>query len=473
MAERETRLQVEARNQELEGELPNPSLSKSRFQNGLQCLKRLYLETYHRGLADPVDAGRQAIFDTGTAVGEFARQRFPGGRLVEQCHVGHRQAVETTRSLLDDVSVPAIYEAGFTYESIRTRVDVLSRAGPDTFDLIEVKSTAGVKAEHYTDVAIQLYVVEGSGVPVNRAFLMHLNRDYVYQGGEHELHDLFALQDVTDTARSFLESAAASKLRDMWAVLQLESEPEVATGQHCTSPHRCSFYGYCHRDLVMDYGRAYVSDDLASALSEIKFPAAFLDFEAVNPAIPVYSETRPFQAIPFQWSLHILGPAGRVQHGSFLNDDPGDPRERLTTALLDALPPLGSIVTYSGYERRVVNGLADALPHYASLILALSERMVDLLAIVRGNVRHPEFRGSYSLKSVLPVLVPDMGYSDLEIAEGMTASASYLRMINENTPSSERTSIREGLLAYCALDTEAMVRIYEALFRESPLQRSL
>ena len=246
----------------------------------------------------------------------------------------------------------------------------------------------------------------------------------------------------------------------------------MATGRHCTSPHRCSFYGYCHRDLVKDYGRPYVSDGLASALSEIKFPAAFLDFEAVNPAIPAYPGTRPYEAIPFQWSLHILEPEGRVEHRSFLNDDLGDPRERLATALLDALPPVGSIVTYSGYERRVVNGLADALPHYAGRLLALRERMVDLLAIVRGNVRHPDFRGSYSLKSVLPVLAPDTGYSDLEIAEGIMASASYLRMINEDTPSSERTAIREALLAYCALDTEAMVRVYEALIGGSPLQRS-
>ena len=473
MAEREAGQRVEARNRDLEAQLPNPSLSKSRFQNGLQCLKRLYLETYYRELADPVDAGRQAIFDSGTAVGEFARQRFPGGHLVEQSHTDHRQSVETTRSLLDDVSVPAIYEAGFTYDSIRTRVDVLARVGPDTFDLIEVKSTAGVKAEHYTDVAIQLYVVEGSGVPVNRAFLMHLNRDYVYQGGEHDLHELFALQDVTGTARSFVESAVPSKLPDMWAVLQMASEPEVATGRHCTSPHRCSFYGYCHRDLVNDYGRPHVNDGLAPALSEIKFPAAFLDFEAVNPGIPVYAGTSPYQAIPFQWSLHILEQLGRVEHRSFLNDDPGDPRERLAAAWLDALPHVGSIVTYSGYERRVVNGLADALPHYADQLLALRERMVDLLAIVRRNVRHPGFRGSYSLKSVLPVLAPDTGYSDLEIAEGMTASASYLRMINEDTPSSERNAIREALLAYCALDTEAMVRIYEALIGGSPLQRRL
>ena len=439
------------------------SLSKSRFQNGLQCLKRLYLETYRRDLADPVPPERQAIFDVGHAVGELARQRFPGGRLVDESYVDHQQAVETTRFLLDDASVPAIYEAGFTFENIRTRVDVLRSAGQGTFDLIEVKSTAGVKREHYTDVAIQLYVVEGSGVPVNRAFLMHLNRDYVYQGGDHDLHELFTLQDVTDTARSFVENAAPNKLREMWAVLQLDSEPDIATGPHCTSPHRCSFYGYCHLDLARDYGRRSVSDDLASALAEITYPASFLDFETVNPAIPVYAGTRPYQAIPFQWSLHILDSSGLIDHRSFLNDDRNDPRERLAEALLDAVPPRGSIVSYSGYERRVVAGLAQALPQHADRLLALCERMVDLLAIVKGNVSHPDFKGSYSLKSVLPVLVPDMGYADLDIGEGMTAFTSYLRMIGHETPTNERYAIREALLAYCARDTEAMVRVYEAL----------
>ena len=443
-----------------------PSLSKSRFQHGLQCLKRLYLETFHRDLADPVDAARQAIFDSGSAVGELARERFPGGLLVDESYFEHRQAVERTRSLLNNASVPAIYEAGFTFEGIRTRVDVLRRAGPDTFDLIEVKSTARVKSEHYTDVAIQLYVVEGSGVPVNRAFLMHLNRDYVYRGGDHDLHELFTLQDVTDAARSFVENAAANKLAKMWAVLQRESEPDISTGQHCTSPHRCAFHGYCHQDQVVDYGQASVGDGLGPALSEIVFPAAFLDFEAVNPAIPVYAGTMPYDAIPFQWSLHILDSAGVGEHRSFLNENASDPREPLASALLDALPPEGSIVAYSGYERRVVKELALALPRLADRLMSLNDRMVDLLSIVRRNVRHPDFQGSYSLKSVLPVLAPDMDYGDLEIAEGISASASYLRMISDSTSAPERSAIKEALLAYCARDTAGMMRVYKALSNE-------
>ena len=290
-------------------------------------------------------------------------------------------------------------------------------------------------------------------------------------GGEHDLSELFTLQDVTAAARSFIENAADNKLQEMWAVLQRESEPEIATGQHCTSPHRCSFHGYCHRDLVVDYGQVFVSDALGPALSEIEFPAAFLDFESVNPAIPLYAGTRPYDAIPFQWSIHILDSRGGVEHRSFLNDDyddAGDPRERLASAVLDSLPHKGSIVTYSGYERQVVKGLAEALPNYADRLLALCDRMVDLLAIVKGNVRHPGFRGSYSLKSVLPVLAPDMDYGDLEIAEGITASASYMRMIDRVTrPFPNVMQSGSPCWRYCARDTEAMVRVYEALVRES------
>ena len=121
-----------------------PTLSKSRFQYGIQCLKRLYLERYHRELADPVEAGLQAIFDTGSAVGELARRRFPNGRLVEESFRQHDQAAETTRSLLADTTIPALYEAAFTFQGIRTRIDVLRRSGRGEFDLVEVKSTTRV-----------------------------------------------------------------------------------------------------------------------------------------------------------------------------------------------------------------------------------------------------------------------------------------------------------------------------------------
>ena len=195
---------------------------------------------------------------------------------------------------------------------------------------------------------------------------------------------------------------------------------------------------------------------------------SFLDFETVMPTVPVYSGTRPFTVIPFQWSLHVRDAAGATW--STVNSstrDAADPRERFAASLLDAVPAGGAILAYSGYEKTRLNELAEAFPQHRSGLLALADRIVDLLAIVRDGYYHPEFHGSLSLKSVLPALVPGFGYDGLHIADGGAASAVYLRMIAPETPDDERAGIRQALLAYCARDTEAMVRVYDALLAES------
>ena len=442
-------------------------LSKSRFQYGLQCLKRLYLESYHQELADPVDPGLQARFDTGTTVGEVARQRFPDGRLIEETHLEHDQAVETTQALLSDDSVPALYEPAFTFQGIRTRVDVLNRNASGEFNLVEVKSSTRLKPEHITDVAIQMYAVEGFGIPINKAYLMHLNNIYVYPGGEHDLEQLFTLEDVTAPARSFIEMRVPHDLSRMWSVLELDDPPDIETGRHCTRPYRCSFYGHCHQDKPIANGRPFISPSLASRLGEITFPAGFLDFETVSPAIPLYSGTRPYQQIPFQWSLHILDSSGRLTHDSFLNDDAEDPRERFIITLLEAIPHQGAIVTYSSYEKSILNGLARAFPLYRNRLYALCDRMVDMLKLVRENYYHPGFNGSYSLKSVAPTLVPDLDYTDMDIQDGASASTAYLQMIADDIPDSDKVEIRNALLIYCERDTEAMVCVYDALRDEA------
>ncbi len=426
-----------------------PQLSKSRFIAGLQCLKRLYLECYHRDIADPVEAGQQAVFDTGTNVGELARQRFPNGVLVQEQYHEHPQAVQSTQVLLSDVSVLVLYEPAFAFQSIRTRVDVLVRGNGQEFDLIEVKSTASAKEQHIPDVAIQMYAVEGCGVPVGRAYLMHINTGYVYQGGAYDLERLFSLEDVTEESRAYIAEQVPGALSRMWESLQLADTLDIETGPHCTTPYRCPFFGHCHtgepehpirklpglrnkihdrlkasgiRDIgsippdfsglsymqrrVRDsvtMGQPFVGTNLASGLAEIDFPAAFLDFETLGLAIPIYAGTSPYQMIPFQWSLHVRDSDGGLRHSAFLDDGLGDPRERLIVALLEATPPKGSIVVYSGYEARVLRELAQAFPQY----------------------------------------------------EG--------RLVTGEAPESERAAIRESLLAYCERDTLAMVRVYEAL----------
>ena len=460
-----------------------------------------------------MESGQQAILDSGTAVGELARRRFPGGRLVQERYFEQREAERTTCMLLADRSVPALYEPAFTFEGVHTRVDILRRTEGGEFDLIEVKSTTGLKDVHIPDVAIQVYVVEGCGVPIRRSYLMRIDRSYVYQGGDHNLEELFALEDITDLARAYINDRVPSELARMVQSLKVTKSLDIETGRHCTTPYRCPFYGHCHRDEpehpvrnlpnlrrplqerlrdegITDIGgiptdlmglspmqrrvhvsvatdQPYVGPELGSKLANIGAPASFLDFETFSPAVPVYPSTRPYEAIPFQWSLHMRAADGGLSHASFLDDGFSDPREQFVTSLLTTVPHVGTVVAYSGYEESVLWNLAEAFPSYRSRLLELRERIVDLLQLIRDDYYHPGFHGSFSIKSVVSALVPDLVYEDLEIREGTSAAAHYARLIGGDVADSDRPRIRDALLAYCARDTVAMVRVYEALMTES------
>jgi len=485
-----------------------PLLSKSRFMAGLQCHKRLYLDCYHPDLADPVPESTQARFDTGTRVGELARDLYPGGVLIAENHLHHDAAMAATTQALSDNAVPALYEAGFLHNGVRMRADILSRS-EGGFDLIEMKSTTQVKEEHLPDVAIQLYVLRGCGLPVRRACLGHLNKEYIYPGGDYDLWQLFAVEDITGEAED-MQSAIPGILDGIREALSSPEPPCIEAGRHCTRPYTCPFHGHCHenlpghsvsqlprareellealaaagiadirqippgfpglnplqqrvRDCVAD-NRCYLDPRLRSELSGLRYPVHFLDFETFNPALPLYAGTRPFQVIPFQWSCHIMERDGVLRHEEFLHDGGGDPREAFARSLLGALGTAGSIVVYSAFEATRIRELAGALPALADRLLALlDDRIFDLLKSVRTHCYHPEFHGSFSLKSVLPALVPGLDYSDLEITEGEQASLAYAEMTHPDTPPERRNFLREALLAYCKRDTEAEVRLFNKL----------
>ena len=492
-----------------------PLLSKSRFGAGLQCPKRLYLECHCPELAEPPDISQQAVMDSGIAIGRLARQTFPQGRLIEEPYFQHDAAVTETLKALRDESVSAIYEAAFTFDSVRLRVDVLSRNTDGTFDLVEVKSTTRVKEEHIPDVAIQLYAVDGSGIAVRRTCLLHIDNTYVYEGGRHDLAKLFRLEDVTDRARSFVQFEVPPSLAGMREVLHREDPPELDIGRQCSDPYRCGFYRHCRegapehhieqlpratsgllqtlldagiRDIreipegfpglspaqrqvreCVVAGQPYVGPGLAAALSAAEHPLHFLDFETFNPALPMYPGTRPYQVIPFQWSLHVQDSRGNLSHRSFLHDGDGDPREAFVLSLLAAVEPHGAIVVYTGFEQSRLRELAGIFPQYSDRLMGLCGRMLDLHAVIRGHYYHPGFHGSYSMKAVLPAVVPELGYDDLEIQQGGHASVAFACMISPETEESERRRLRQALLDYCRRDTEAMVRIIDALRGESSI----
>lgn len=486
-----------------------PILSKSRFMAGLQCHKRLYFECYNRDLADPVSVQQQSLFDTGTRVGILARELYSAGVLIEEDYLNHSAAVESTKTILANYKIPALYEAAFTYDDIRIRVDILVRAGSDYFDLVEIKSGTQTKEEHVPDVAVQLYVLNGCGINIRRAFLGHLNSSYVYQGGDYDLEQLFSLDDITWEAQK-MQSDIPLLLTEMRAPLWRMDLPDTDIGRQCGYPYKCAFYGHCHadepehhisqlyrvsqglfetlkeagiediRDIPGNFeglntlqkrvrncvvnNRLYQDSQLAVLLQHMDYPVHFLDFETFSPPLPLYVGTRPYQVIPFQWSDHILERNENLSHEEFLYDGAGDPRKAFTTSLLNVLGSEGSIVVYSSFEATRIRELADAFPELANELLFLEEdRIVDLLKLIRRYCYHPEFHGSFSIKSVLPALVPGMSYDDLEIKDGGMAPIAYAEMIRLDTPSDRRNFLRRSLLAYCSRDTEAEVELFKKL----------
>ncbi len=484
-----------------------PRLSKSRFMAGLQCHTRLYLELYDPGSAEPPDQTTQSRFRVGTSVGEVARQRFPGGSLIAHDHLHHADAEVQTRALLGDPRVPAMYEAAFSYDDVAVRADLVVRRHTNEFDLFEVKSTTGWKEPHLFDLAVQLYVLEGAGVSIGRAGLMHLNRDYVYRGGAYELDQLFACADLTDRIRALQKDVAAA-LFAMRQPLWAEAPPPIATGPHCTSPYVCPFYDHCHgdgpehpiqelpgrqerllrelaelgvsdiRDIPPEFdrltalqkrvrdavraGTRYHDPAISGALAEARFPVHFVDFETFMPALPVFAGTRPYQAIPFQWSDHVLSRDGSVTHHEFLHGGVDDPRRRFAESLLDAVGVAGSVVVYSTYEKTCLRELEAALPELAPRLARLRTRLFDLLPVIRAHIYDPAFHGSFSIKAVLPAILPHLGYDDLEIGDGLMAALAYEELRDPRTSVRRAAELRANLLAYCERDTEAMLELFRA-----------
>lgn len=481
-------------------------LSKSRFQTGLQCPKALWLSVHARDLADPLTESQAHIFDTGTAVGELARARFKDGVLVEEDHTQSEAALARTAELLVDPP-PALFEAAFRYEDVFVRPDALVRVADGEWDLYEVKSSTRAKPEHITDVAVQTWVLEGAGLRIRRAYLMHLDNTYVHPGGEHDPARLFMAADVTDDMRAWIHEVPR-RVADQLEMLA-EPMPAARIGKHCSSPYRCGFHGHCHaflpekpvtalprisaslldslltdgvlsiEDIPPDHpgltraqrsvvemvrgGTPSIAGDPAGSLSSLEYPIHFVDFETLMSALPLWPGTRPWQQIPFQWSDHILHADGRLEHHEFLHEDAGDPREGFTRSLLQTLGRHGSVVVYSGFESTRLGELATALPAYAEEIAAVRERLFDLMKVVEAHVRHPDTLGSCSIKAVLPALVPELTYEGLEISEGATASLRYLKTVTGVLDQDEAQGVYSALKEYCGMDTLAMVRLCEVL----------
>lgn len=480
-----------------------PALSKSRYLSGLQCAKRLWLEIHDPGKATPAPGFQRFLFEQGLEVGRRARLCFPGGVLIQNSHKELSKAVTDTQAAIAQ-GATTLFEGAFHFDDTYAIADVLIR-GRHGWDLIEVKSSTRVKDEHLDDLAIQRYVLEGAGLPIQSTQVMVLNGECVYP----DLSKLFKQEDVTDEVLGLLPDAR-ERLRDFKRLLELRQAPPIPIGEHCATPYQCPFKNHCwagvgDRKLAIGIPRlsgpkkeelrernilfldelpadfpltpkqqAYVDgvhkaflhvnkEGIRAQLATLAYPVHFFDFETFGPAIPRFVGMKPYQHFPFQFSCHRLEEDGTLHHGEYLHLDPHDPRPRVIKSLLECLGARGSIVAYNAsFERGVLQSLTTAFPAHRAELEAVVARLWDQMSVFKKNYHHSAFGGSISLKKVLPIVVPHLNYGNLAIQQGDEAQLAWGRMLQMQS-GAERECMIADLQAYCRLDTLAMVEIHQVL----------
>jgi len=488
------------------------TLSKSLYTRAIQCPKSLWLKKHKPEVLTPPDASAQAVFDTGHAVGELACELFPGGVEVEYTKE-YAQMAETTAKLLEE-GVRNIYEATFVYDGILVMVDVLHVEEDGSVSLYEVKSSTSVKEIYLHDVSVQYYVLRGLGMQVKSANVIHIDSSYV-RGEELELERLFCVVNVTAEAEE-LQEQIPLRLSEWEAYLSdTQNEPDIDIGSHCNKPYECDAKAYCWKvqrnipdysifnifnlgskkqTALYEQGIVHIEDipedfemtanqkakveqykngiphieteKIQAFVSELTYPIYHLDFETFQQAIPQWQGIRPFMQIPFQYSLHIEHADGRLEHREFLAEAGQDPREALVRRLIADIPRDVIVLAYNmSFEKGVLRNLAEQFPHYSEHLMAIHDNIKDLmLPFQKGWYSMPQMQGSYSIKYVLPALVPEMAaaYRELDgVHNGGEAMHAFAQM--SQLEGRELEKMREALLAYCKLDTLAMVRVLEKL----------
>ena len=474
-------------------------LSKSRLLLHRQCPKRLWLKV-HRPELEEVDDSNQARFTTGTYVGEVAQQLYPDCVLIDGNDLG--QAVIDTQAILAGEKRP-IFEATFQADGLLIRADLLL-PNQNGYRMVEVKSSTSVKDYHLTDAAIQSWVAEKAKLPLTSMEIAHLDNSFVYPGGG-DYQGLFHYADISEQIADIKADVPA------WIIAARETlsgeEPRIAPGVQCDTPFECPFFGYCSpmvedkdvfppevlpyggalaatlraegytdlRDVpeermtnwkhqriwrVTKSGKAELNPEAGMQIAELPFPRYYIDFETINPAIPIWAGTRPFMQVPFQWSCHIETAKGAMTHCAYLADGRGDPRRPFAESLIEAVGTDGPIFVYNApFERSRMQEIADYYPDLAPALNAAIDRIVDLLPIAREHYYHPEMRGSWSIKAVLPTIAPDLAYDKLEVANGGMAQEAFGEIMQLETSPERRQQLHNALLLYCERDTLAMVRI--------------
>ena len=485
------------------------TLSKSTFIRGLQCEKSLYLYKHHYNLKDPISPQLQAIFNQGNRVGELAQELFPGGvDASPSSHFKMQEAVVKTKAFIE-AGETIIYEATFQYNGVLAALDILVKDAGG-WKAYEVKSATSVSETYINDAAIQYYAIVNSGIDLKDISIVYINNQYEKQGAIN-IQELFTIESVYDRVQDVLPKIP-NQVERFKEVIAKDTVPEINIGLQCSKPYNCDFKEHCWSHIpdysIFDIANLRTSkkfelyesgvttfeqiDLQSTSLNEnqllqvtselnntsfidrpkiknfvdgLQYPLYFLDFETIGPAVPIYNGSRPYQQLVFQYSLHVqYAPDSEIIHSEYLANPKEDPRFGFMKQLIKDCGTTGDVIVYNiSFESGKLNDLINVFPQYSKELRGIINRLKDLMLPFQKRWYYtPEMKGSYSIKYVLPALVPELSYNNLEIKEGGTASNTFLSMVN-GTFEGDLKETRRLLLEYCELDTIAMVRILEVL----------
>ena len=438
--------------------------------------------------------------DDGQNVGVIAHQYFDDIFVVENVPEKGKMIAATKAAI--ERGEANIAEATFSKGGCFCQVDILHRNDDGTWDIIEVKHNCNLKDYHWWDIAFQWHTLKLAGIPLGRAYLMHINNKYVRED-ELDVKQLFTLEDATDFCQDNNEKVVRH-IDEARLALSATEEPKVEMGRQCEACWDCQYKSYCTSKLPEKQQAIFKAEGLTwlkklsaaktgtvpnnkehifwpdekttcdvdaikDFVEQVYFPLYLLDFESVQQTIPQFRGQRPWQQTPFQYSLHIMKSWDEevVEHREFIGDGITDPREQLIKQLLEDIPEGYQVMAYNdSFEKTILKLLAESFPEYADKLMEMRENFIDLMIPFRNRDYYKgSMRGSYSIKKVLPALFPEdktLDYHNLEgVKNGTEAQKAYMAL--KDVTEEKREVLTKELLDYCKLDTFAMVRVLRFL----------
>ncbi|SFF42526.1 DUF2779 domain-containing protein [Flavobacterium xueshanense] len=485
-------------------------LSKSTYIRGLQCEKSLYLYKHNYNLRDGISSQLQAIFNQGTNVGILSQRLFPNGvDATPSDHFKIQESVLKTKEFIDN-GESIIYEATFQYNGVLVALDILVK-DEEGWKAFEVKSSTSISETYINDAAIQYYAITNSGIELKDISIVFINNQYV-KNGDIDVNELFTVESVLERVKTVVPTIP-NQIESFKRLISQDSVPNIDIGIHCSTPYGCDFMSHCWKHIpeysIFNISNLYTTkkfelyengivsfeqidlknsklnpnqllqvtselnnttyidrNNIIEFLKDFEYPLYYLDFETMTSAVPIFDNTRPYQQLVFQYSLHMQTEPGELEHKEYLAEaSPNiDPRINFVKQLISDCGSTGDILVYNiGFERGKLKDLITIFPIYTAEIHNIIGRLKDLMIPFQKKWYYtPAMKGSYSIKYILPALVPELSYQDLEIKEGGTASSIFTQMVTgEFEGDIDKTKF--DLLEYCKLDTYAMVKILEKL----------